>query len=220
MIPELELALASRGRPHPVVLCLGAHCDDVEIGCGGALLRLRERVPAAEIHWVLWSGGPERRVEARESARRFIGDGAEARVRTFPFRDGYLPWEGARIKGCFEVLRRELDPDLIFTHALADRHQDHRLVGELTWNTWREHLILEYEIPKYEGDLGQPNAYVGLGPQLAERKIKTLLEVYPSQACKPWFDAETLRGLMRLRGVECRQPFAEAFHARKLRIGL
>ena len=209
-----------RARPDPVVLCLGAHCDDIEIGCGGALLRLRESAPGALVHWVILSGGAQRQREARESARTFLGPGGEERVKGFAFTDGFLPWEGDGVKTCFEGLKRELDPDLIFTHALGDRHQDHRLVGELTWNTWRDHLILEYEIPKYEGDLGHPNAYVGLDPELAERKVKALLAAYPSQTSKPWFDAETLRGLMRLRGVECRQPFAEAFHARKLRIGL
>jgi LmbE family N-acetylglucosaminyl deacetylase len=169
---------------------------------------------------VILSGDARRHPEARESALRFLGPGAEAYVRCFSFTDGFLPWEGAGVKATLETLRRKLDPDLIFTHTLGDRHQDHRLVGELTWNTWRDHLVLEYEIPKFEGDLGQPNAYVGLEPELAERKLKILLDAYPSQASKPWFDAETLRGLMRLRGVECRQPFAEAFHARKLRLGL
>ncbi|HZO09297.1 MAG TPA: PIG-L deacetylase family protein [Myxococcota bacterium] len=207
-------------RPDPVVLCLGAHCDDIEIGCGGALLALRERAPGARIHWATFTGDAQRRLEARESARSFLGAGALERVRGYEFSDGFLPWEGARVKACFEALKRELEPDLVFTHAQGDRHQDHRLVAELTWNTWRDHLILEYEIPKYEGDLGHPNAYVGLAPELAERKLKLLLGAYPSQAGKHWFDAETLRGLMRLRGVECREPFAEAFHARKLRIGL
>ena len=213
-----ELGPGWLGGDRPVVLCLGAHCDDIEIGCGGTLLRLRERVPGAEIHWVVLSGDAERRQEAAESAQRFLGPEQADQLRCHEFRDGFLPWEGARVKTCFETLKRELAPDLIFTHALGDRHQDHRLVAELTWNTWRDHLILEYEIPKYEGDLGQPNTYVSLHPELAERKIKTLLEVYPSQASRPWFDAETLRGLMRLRGVECRSGFAEAFHARKLRV--
>jgi LmbE family N-acetylglucosaminyl deacetylase len=215
-----ELGLGLRVTDRPLVLCLGAHCDDIEIGCGGTLLRLRERAPDAEIHWVALTGDERRLRETRESARRFLGEAGPERVHGFGFRDGYLPWEGARVKDGLEQLRRELDPDLIFSHALGDRHQDHRLVAELTWNTWRDHAILEYEIPKYEGDLGQPNAFVALHPELAERKLKTLLEVYPSQVSRPWFDAETLRGLMRLRGVECRAPFAEAFHARKLRIGV
>jgi len=215
-----ELGLGLRGDDRPLVLCLGAHCDDIEIGCGGTLLRLRERAPGAEIHWVTLCGDEPRLREARESARRFLGEDGPDRVHGFGFRDGFLPWEGARVKDCFEDLKRELDPDLIFTHALGDRHQDHRLVAELTWNTWRDHSIFEYEIPKYEGDLGQPNAFVPLHPEIAERKLKTLLEVYTSQASRPWFDAETLRGLMRLRGVECRATFAEAFHARKLRIGV
>ncbi len=215
-----ELGLGWLSGERPIVLCIGAHCDDIEIGCGATLLRLLERAPAAEIHWVTLSGDEQRGREATESARRFLGREGVERARSFGFRDGFLPWEGARVKACFEALARELDPDLIFTHALGDRHQDHRLVGELTWNSWRDHSILEYEIPKYEGDLGQPNAYVAIHPELAERKIKTLLEVYPSQSSRAWFDAETFRGLMRLRGVECRSTFAEAFHARKLRIRL
>jgi LmbE family N-acetylglucosaminyl deacetylase len=215
-----ELGLGWAPGDRPLVLCLGAHCDDIEIGCGGTLLRLRERVPGAEIHWVVMSDDEQRRLEVEESARRFLGHEDSDRVRTFGFRDGFLPWEGARVKASFETLKRDFDPDLIFTHTLGDRHQDHRLVAELTWNTWRDHPILEYEIPKYEGDLGQPNAYVAIHPELAEHKIKTLLEVYPSQGSRPWFDAEALRGLLRLRGVECRSSYAEAFHARKVRIGL
>jgi LmbE family N-acetylglucosaminyl deacetylase len=204
----------------PLLLFLGAHCDDIEIGCGGTLLHLREQLPGAQIHWAIFSSDARRRLEARESARRFLGEEAAGRVHLFEFRDGYLPWAGERVKERFEALKRELDPDAIFTHCLEDRHQDHRLVAELTWNTWRDHLILEYEVPKYEGDLGRPNAYVPVHPELAERKIKTLLEVYASQGTKPWFDAETLRGLLRLRGIECRATFAEAFHARKLVLGI
>jgi LmbE family N-acetylglucosaminyl deacetylase len=215
---ELGFGLCATDRP--LVLCIGAHCDDIEIGCGGTLLRLLERAPRAEIHWIVLSGDELRQREARESARRFLGEEGPERVHAFGFRDGYLPWEGARVKDRFEALKRELDPDLIFTHALGDRHQDHRLAAELSWNTWRDHSIFEYEIPKYEGDLGQPNAFVALDPELVERKLKTLLEVYSSQSSRPWFDAETLRGLLRLRGVECRATYAEAFHARKLRIGV
>ena len=215
-----ELAFDALRGGRPVLLCLGAHCDDIEIGCGGTLLRLRERLPDAEIHWVVFSSDERRQLETLESARRFLGEEGLDRVQIHGFRDGFLPWEGQRVKALFERLKGQIEPDAIFTHAVHDRHQDHRLVGELTWNTWRDHLILEYEIPKYEADLGRPNAYVPLHPGIAERKVKTLLEVYASQTVRPWFDAETLRGLMRLRGVECRQPFAEAFHARKLRIGL
>lgn len=215
-----ELFLGLRATDRPLVLCIGAHCDDIEIGCGGTLLRLLERAPGAEIHWIVLTGEELRLRETRESARRFLGEAGPGRVRGMGFRDGFLPWEGARVKECFEALKRELDPDLIFTHALDDRHQDHRLAAELSWNTWRDHSIFEYEIPKYEGDLGHPNAFVALHPELVERKLKTLLEAYTSQTSRPWFDAETLRGLMRLRGVECRATFAEGFHVRKLRIGV
>jgi LmbE family N-acetylglucosaminyl deacetylase len=215
---ELDFGLCATDRP--LVLCIGAHCDDIEIGCGGTLLRLLERAPRAEIHWIVLSGDELRQRETRESARRFLGEAGPERVHALGFRDGYLPWEGPQVKDRFEALERELDPDLIFTHTLGDRHQDHRLAAELSWNTWRNHTIFEYEIPKYEGDLGQPNVFVALHPELVERKLKTLLEVYSSQTSRPWFDAETLRSLLRLRGVECRATFAEAFHARKLRIGV
>jgi LmbE family N-acetylglucosaminyl deacetylase len=211
----LEAAL---GRS-PQLLFLGAHCDDIELGCGGTLLELRERLPGARIHWAVMSSDARRRRETLESARRFLGDERVGGVRVFDFRDGYLPWVGDQVKDRFEALKRELAPDAVFTHHLEDRHQDHRLVAELTWNTWRDHLVFEYEIPKYEGDLGRPNLYVPIAPERAERKQKILLEAYASQGGKPWFDAETLRGLLRLRGVECRATWAEAFHARKLVLG-
>lgn len=212
---DLGVNMALEGSA-PVVLFLGAHCDDIEIGCGGTILDLRARIPAARIHWVIFSARGQRREEAMESARRFLGEGAHHCVRAFEFRDGFLPWEGMRLKETFEELKRDVQPNLIFTHHLSDRHQDHRLIGKLTWNTWRDHAVLEYEVPKYEGDLGQPNIYVRLSPRHAESKVKMLEEVYETQMTKPWFDADTFKGLMRLRGIECRSRFAEAFHARKL----
>ena len=213
-----ELSLASiQGRP-PVVLFLGAHCDDIEIGCGGTILHLRQVRPDVDLRWVILSSSEERRREARASAERFLGEEARRRVAVKGFRDGFLPYYGSQVKEFFERLKCELRPDLIFTHCRDDRHQDHRLVSELTWNTWRNHLIFEYEIPKYDGDLGQPNAYVPLRAIDVEHKVKTLLEVYPSRALHEWFDAETLRGILRLRGVESNAPerYAEAFYARKL----
>lgn len=210
----LRLDLARGAR----VLCLGAHCDDIEIGCGGTLLRLREARPDLDIRWLVLSGDAVRRREAEGSARRFLGEGGEARVRIEAFRDGFLPYEGGAVKDVFEAAKREAQPDLIFTHYRHDRHQDHRLVSELTWNTWRDHTVLEYEIPKWDGDLGRPDTYVALSPELLERKVKTVLEVFASQSARPWFDADTLRALPRLRGVECNAPgrFAEAFFGRKL----
>lgn len=214
-----DLLLGGFRGERPDVLFLGAHSDDIEIGCGGTILRIREQIPDARIHWVVFSAVDERRDELRASALRFLGEKGLERVHSFEFRDGFFPWEGERIKETFETLRGDLDPDLIFTHHLPDRHQDHRLVAELTWNTWRDHVVLEYEVPKYEGDLGQPNLYVPLGTEHAEGKIEILNVAYGTQLTKPWFDAETFRSLMRLRGVESRTRFAEAFHARKLRLG-
>jgi LmbE family N-acetylglucosaminyl deacetylase len=206
-----------RGAPRSV-LCLGAHSDDIEIGCGGTLLALRERFPAAQIRWVVFSAIGARGSEARASASLFLGDSAVQRLRLESFRDGFLPYAGADVKQVFEELKREIQPDLIFTHYRRDLHQDHRLVCELTWNTFRDHPILEYEIPKWDGDLGAPNAFVPLSAAQAERKIEILLEVFGSQRSHDWFDADTFRALMRLRGVESRAPshYAEAFYAPKL----
>ena len=212
---------AQPGRP-PTILFLGAHCDDIEIGCGGTILRLRESVPDAEILWLIFSSNEVRRREAIESALRFLGEGSEDSIRIESFRDGFLPYSGGAVKEVFEDFKREVSPDLIFTHHRHDLHQDHRLVNELTWNTWRNHTILEYEIPKYDGDLGQPNTFVPLSGEQVERKIKTVLEVFGSQTSKDWFDADTLGAIMRLRGVESNAPerYAEAFYARKLVLDL
>ena len=209
--------LPGLARPGAVALFLGAHCDDIEIGCGGTLLRLRESHPSLELHWVILSSDPTRAREARASAVQFLGNGSAARVRIEGFRDGFLPYQGGAVKEFFEHLKGEIRPDLVFTHHRGDGHQDHRLVAELTWNTWRDHLILEYEIPKYDGDLGRPNLYVPLSAAQVERKVKTVLAAYPSQASREWFDADTLRAILRLRGVESNAPerFAEAFHAPK-----
>lgn len=205
------------GRPLSV-LCLGAHCDDIEIGCGGTVLRLAEERPDARFHWLVFASTPERAEEARRSAAAFLPAEGGARVAVESFRESFFPWVGAELKERFERLKAEVSPDLILTHSHEDRHQDHRLVGELTWNTFRDHLILEYEVPKYEGDLGRPNTFVPLERRLAERKVELLLECFPSQRKRAWFDAETFRSLLRLRGIECNAPegLAEAFHGRKL----
>jgi LmbE family N-acetylglucosaminyl deacetylase len=212
------LAFSPNLPPNATILCLGAHCDDIEIGCGGTLLQLRRRFASLRIVWHVFSGGAVREAETRSAAAKLIGEDASARVVVHGFRASYFPYHGAEIKDVFEALKGEVAPELVFTHFLQDRHQDHRVVSELTWNTFRDHAILEYEIPKFEGDLGHPNVYVPLDEANAEHKVATLLESFPSQASRPWFDADLFRGHMRLRGVECNAPqrFAEAFHGRKV----
>ncbi len=203
--------------PKPRILCLGAHPDDIEIGCGGTILRLAEQLPGCQWHWVILSGNDTRHEEAREGVRRFLGKDTAVDLRLQSFRDGYLPTEAAVVKDFFESIKSEIQPDLILTHYESDRHQDHRLVSELTWNTWRDHLILEYEIPKFDGDLGRPQAFFDFDRAIADRKVDAILDVFASQRSKEWFDSDVLMGLMRLRGVECNAPgrYAEAFHARK-----
>jgi LmbE family N-acetylglucosaminyl deacetylase len=199
------------------VLAIGAHSDDIEIGCGGTVLRLVEDGLAASVGWVVLSAAGERAEEARASAASFLKQAPEHEVVVRGFRDGFLPYEGYQVKEFFEELKR-FDPDLVLTHRRADVHQDHRLVGELTWNTFRKHLVLEYEIPKYEGDLGQPNLFVTLDRSRCERKIELLMEGFRSQRDRRWFTEDTFWSLLRLRGLESNSPstYAEAFHARKL----
>jgi LmbE family N-acetylglucosaminyl deacetylase len=214
----LGLSLArDPGRPLRV-LALGAHADDIEIGCGGTILRLVAEHPGLAVDWVVLSGHGERAAEATDSAAAFLAGAGAARVRVERFRDGFLPYDGGAVKELFERLKGEVDPDLVLTHRLEDRHQDHRLVAELTWNTFRHHLILEYEIPKYEGDLGHPGLFVPLTAELCERKVELLRKCFPSQAGRAWFTDDTFWALLRLRGVEAGTParYAEAFTARKL----
>ncbi|MGH7585910.1 MAG: PIG-L deacetylase family protein [Gemmatimonadales bacterium] len=208
------------GRPLRL-LCLGAHADDIEIGCGGTVLRLLAERPGTEVSWIVFSATPERRREAEASAARFLRGAVSQRVQVFDFPDTRFPAAFDGLKDAFAALSGGAVPDVILSHRRADRHQDHRTVAELTWNSWRDHLILEYEIPKYEGDLVPPNCYVPLDPDVAERKVALLLEGFPSQQDKHWFDAETFRGLLRLRGLEAaaRSGYAEAFHASKLVLG-
>jgi LmbE family N-acetylglucosaminyl deacetylase len=204
---------------HPqTILCIGAHCDDIEIGCAGTLLELCRRHPAARFHWAVFSGDPQREAETRAAAARLLGASGQHTVEVGRFRDSCFPYCGADIKEHFEDLKRRVEPDLIFTHDLADRHQDHRLLAELTWNTFRHHAVLEYEIPKYEGDLGHPNVFVPLDAAGLDQKIGCLLECFQSQRGRSWFTADTFRALARLRGIECGAPggFAEAFNGRKL----
>ncbi len=201
------------------VLCLGAHCDDIEIGCGGTLIELSRRHPQARFVWAVFAGDDVRERETRAAAAALLA-GAGVTVEVHRFRESFFPYVGSQIKDAFESLRSRVTPDLVLTHHLSDRHQDHRMLAELTWNTFRNHAILEYEIPKYEGDLGQPQVYCPLAAESAELKIGTLLDCFPSQRSRQWFDAELFRGHLRLRGMECNSPsrYAEAFHARKILI--
>jgi LmbE family N-acetylglucosaminyl deacetylase len=198
------------------VLCLGAHADDIEIGCGGLLMRLIAQGPI-EVDWVVFSAPQRRAAEARRSAALFLKGATHSRVTLERFRDGFFPYQGAQIKRTFERLKRRVSPDLVLTHFRHDRHQDHRVLSDLAWNTFRDHWILEYEVPKFDGDLGSPNCFVPLDLEVCARKVAHLRRVFGSQRDKHWFTDETFMGLMRLRGMECRAPggYAEAFYSRK-----
>jgi len=200
------------------ILCVGAHSDDIEIGCGGTILRLARQYPHCVLHWVVFSAEGVREAEARRAAALFAGGSAIRGPLLKAFQDGFMPFVGAEVKAVFEELKQAVSPDLIFTHNRKDAHQDHRLLAELTWNTFRDHLILEYEIPKYDGDMGQPSVFVPLQADVCERKIAYLMDAFPSQLSKPWFRRDTFLSLMRLRGMECNAPsgYAEAFYCRKL----
>ena len=200
-------------RQRPLkLLCLGAHADDIEIGCGGTILRLAAEMPDLVVRWIVFSGGGPREVEARSSAV------AVKQIEVLQFRDGYFPFQGAAIKDRFEVIKCEFDPSLVLTHWQGDAHQDHRLVAELTHNTFRDHLVLEYEIPKYDGDLGNPNLFVPLTQALFRRKVETIGHHFSSQRGRSWFSDKTFLAMARLRGIGCNSPegLAEAFYARKI----
>jgi LmbE family N-acetylglucosaminyl deacetylase len=211
----LGIALEALARPIERVLAIGCHADDIEIGCGGTLIALSRARPGLSLSWVVLAAPGERSGEARASAEAFLQGAGVADVRIHEFRDGFLPYVGGEVKDVFEGLK-EIRPDLVFTHTRHDLHQDHRLACELTWNTFRNHLILEYEIPKYDGDLGAPNVFVPLEEPLVEEKLRVLRDHYASQHSKHWFDDELFRGLMRLRGMESASRYAEAFTCRKL----
>jgi LmbE family N-acetylglucosaminyl deacetylase len=213
---SLTLGLPPRGPLS--LLCLGAHADDIEIGCGGTVLRLIAERRRVTVDWIVLSGDARRAREARRSATRLLRGAAAIDVEVAEFRDGFFPFEGAAIKEQFERLKQRAKPDLVFTHRGDDAHQDHRMVSELTWNTFRDNCILEYEVPKYDGDLGRPNVFVPLSAGIRGRKVRHLMSAFPSQRSKRWYSASTFEGLMRLRGVECSAPdgYAEAFYARKL----
>jgi LmbE family N-acetylglucosaminyl deacetylase len=215
------LSLGAGGSARLRLLCLGAHSDDIEIGCGGLLLRLAHTRPLS-VDWVVFSAGGRRGAEAKRGAARFLEGAAQRRVTTHRFRDGFFPYGGAAIQAVFERLKRTVRPDLVLTHYRDDRHQDHRVLSDLTWNTFRDHCILEYEIPKYDGDLGTPNLFVPLDEATARRKVELIRDTFTTQRDRHWFADETFLGLMRLRGMECRAPdgYAEAFYARKTVLSL
>ena len=200
------------------ILCLGAHSDDIEIGCGGTILRFLDDHPATEVVWVVFAASGQRRAEALESANLFLANARKKEIVIKEFRDGYFPYIGSDIKDFFEELKRKHSPDLILTHCRDDLHQDHRLVSELTWNTFRNHLILEYEIPKYDGDLGAPNFFVHLTEKLARRKTGILLQSFKTQTEKNWFTEDAFLAILRLRGLECNAAgkYAEAYYCRKI----
>jgi LmbE family N-acetylglucosaminyl deacetylase len=200
------------------VLCLGCHADDIEIGCGGTVLRLLKENPGLEVWWVVLSGELERAQEAQQSAAMWLSGAGQRKVICGHFRDRYFPAQWSQIKDFIHGIAAKVDPDLVFTQRRDDVHQDHRLIGELTWNAFRNHLIWEYEIPKYEGDLGQPNVFVSLDEALCRQKVQQLGDAFPSQQGKPWFTADTFWALLRLRGLECNSPshFAEGFYTRKI----
>jgi LmbE family N-acetylglucosaminyl deacetylase len=202
------------------VLCLGAHSDDIEIGTGATLLSMMDRGIHLEVHWCVLSAVGEREREAKAAAADFLSKAASTQIEVMPFQDGFFPEQGDAIKSWFEMLKARTNPDLILTHYRQDAHQDHRQVCRLTWNTFRDHCVLEYEIPKWDGDLGQPNLYIPVSAEVLRRKVELLNMHFGSQRSKQWFDSEVFLGLARLRGMECRAPerYAEAFFARKLTV--
>ena len=208
-----------RPRNRPLrILCLGAHCDDIEIGCGGTILKIAGKGRPVHVTWVVFASTPVRGREAHASAREFTRRAPGSQIIVKDFRDGFLPYTGGDVKDFFEELKDAVDPDLIFTHYRFDLHQDHRLICELTWNTFRHHLILEYEVPKYDGDLGQPNVFVPLDATTSRRKVRLILKHFQSQRSKHWLTENTLVSLLSLRAVESgsRAKYAEAFYCRKL----
>jgi LmbE family N-acetylglucosaminyl deacetylase len=215
----LSLNLLQNAKSRLKVLCLGCHSDDIEIGCGGTVLQWLSSHKNLEIVWVVFSsGGSEREKEARTSAALFLEHAKKKEVIIKDFRDGFFPFDGAQIKNVFEDELKKTSPDVILTHNGKDAHQDHRQIAELTWNSFRDHLILEYEVPKYDGDMGRPNVFVPLNTEVSKKKVNYLMKAFESQRSKRWFQEDTFLSLMRLRGMECHAPsgHAEAFYSRKL----
>lgn len=200
------------------ILAIGCHPDDIEIGCGGTILHLIDSLPSVEICWVVLSARGERADEVRHSADAFLENAERRRVIVRDFRDGFFPYNGGQIKDFFEDLKLKISPDLIFTHFRNDLHQDHRVASELTWNTFRNHLILEYEVPKYDGDFGSPNVFFHLSESISNRKVENLLAFFQTQRERRWFTEDLFRSVLRLRGMESNSPSrnAEAFYGRKV----
>lgn len=200
------------------IICLGAHCDDIEIGCGGTLLSMLKKFKDVEVYWVVLSSDSKREEEARTSANMFLKHAKGKTIEIKNYRNGFFPYDGGEIKKYFEILKDRFSPDLIFTHYRMDLHQDHRTVSELTWNTFRNHLILEFEIPKYDGDFGTPNFFVPLHPSICKNKIITIIKSFKTQANKHWLTEDLLYSILRVRGMECVSgtKYAEAFYCRKI----
>ncbi len=199
------------------ILAFGAHCDDIEIGCGGTLLKLIDRGQVGHITWVVFASNETRKQEALSSATQFLEGIPSKAIHIFDYRDAFLSFSAMEIKERFESIKASINPDIVFTHYRDDRHQDHRLISDLTWNTFRDHFILEYEIPKYDGDLGIPQCFCHLSPEQVHKKIDILMQTFVSQQGKHWFDRETFLALLRIRGLEsaAASKYAEAFHSRK-----
>lgn len=204
------------------ILLLGAHCDDIEIGCAATVLYLINKFPDAHFEWIVFSASPTRAKEAIQSANNLLVRAASKNITINDFRNGYFPYVGDQIKDYFELLKARISPDLILTHHLDDRHQDHRTLAELTWNTFRNHFILEYEIPKFDGGLGTPNCYIPVTPKFADTKISTLMDCFVTEATKSWFTPNTFEAMLRIRGVECNSPtgLAEAYYCRKISLSV
>jgi len=216
------LSLTSNTDKPLNVLCLGAHCDDIEIGCGGTLLTLLSQNPMVNVYWQIFSSTPSRKQEAIAGAKRFTANASHLEIDIRDFKDGYLPYEGSAVKDAIEHTKSSFSPYIVFTHYRDDLHQDHRKVSELTWNTFRNHLILEYEIPKWDGDLGSPNTFVAIEQEVAEEKIAALQEIYNSQNNKSWFTDDLFHSILRIRGMESNSHsrLAEAFYTRKIALNL
>jgi LmbE family N-acetylglucosaminyl deacetylase len=215
-----KIEIGGKPRGGLKILCLGAHSDDIEIGCGGTILRLLSENGDVDVSWVVFGSAGRRNGEARASANRFLAGAKKRRIILGTFEDGYFPYNGGAIKTFFERLKKRVSPDLIFTHYRHDLHQDHRLISELTWNTFRDHLILEYEVVKYDGDFGTPNVFVHLSPSVCDQKIDHIMGSFKSQRSKDWFSPDAFLSVLRIRGIESRAPdkYAEGFYGRKLTI--
>jgi LmbE family N-acetylglucosaminyl deacetylase len=214
----LHLTLARKGTQPLNILCLGAHSDDIEIGAGGTVLTILDRYPAAEVRWIVFAAGGQRAIEARASAAAFLVGAGRFEVTIYDFRDGFFPDQFGTLKTTFEDLKAQFTPDLVLSHSRNDHHQDHRVIADLTWNTFRDHLILGYEVIKYDPDLGNPNLFVPLEARVAQAKVDHLLEHFATQRGRRWFTAETFMGIMRVRGVHAaaQSGLAEGFYTPKL----